>query len=134
MAQLLQANRGHFFGACAQVELSPPQVMAIRSLKPEEPMPMSALAGLLHCDNSNVTGIVDRLEDRGLVVREPGVQDRRVKYLRVTDEGLAVRERLDELLGDPPEPLLTLSAAEQRQLAALLRKATGEPSPAARVP
>jgi DNA-binding MarR family transcriptional regulator len=126
MNRLFQANRGHFVAACSAVGLSPPQVMALRSLRPGDPMPMSALAGLMHCDNSNVTGIVDRLEDRGLVAREPGTQDRRVKYLRVTEQGEAVRGQLDALLGDPPEPLLTLSAAEQRQLTALLRKALGE--------
>ena len=40
---------------------------------------MSALAGLLMCDNSNVTGIVDRLEALGLVERRPAEHDRRVK-------------------------------------------------------
>ena len=124
MTRLFQANRGHFVAACSAVELSPPQVMALRSLRPGDPMPMSELAGLMHCDNSNVTGIVDRLEDRGLVVRQAGTQDRRVKYLLLTETGTATRARLEELLGHAPEPLLTLSAPEQRQLAALLRKAT----------
>lgn len=125
MSALLQANRGRFFAACTEVELSPPQVMALRSLRPGDPMPMSDLAGLMHCDASNVTGIVDRLEDRGLVARRPGTQDRRVKYLLLTDAGLTVRGRLEERLGQAPEPLLSLSPADQRQLAALLRKAVG---------
>ena len=43
--------------------------MALSTLKPGEPMPMSALADALHCDNSNVTGIVDRLEAAGLAER-----------------------------------------------------------------
>ena len=34
-------------------------------------MPMSELAEAMRCDNSNVTGIADRLEDRGLVERRP---------------------------------------------------------------
>ena len=44
---------------------------ALRQLDPDEPKPMSELAAALRCDNSNVTGIVDRLEDRGLVERRP---------------------------------------------------------------
>ena len=40
---------------------------------------MSALAHALHCDNSNVTGIVDRLEAAGLVERRAAEHDRRVK-------------------------------------------------------
>ncbi len=124
MERLFQSGRGRFFAACAEVDLSPPQVMAMRSLTAERPIPMSELAGLMHCDNSNITGIVDRLEDRGLVARQPGQQDRRVKYLQVTPEGVGVQARLQDLLGEPPEGLLALSAAEQRQLLALMRKAT----------
>ena len=32
---------------------------------------MSEIAAVLHCDNSNVTGIVDGLEEKGLAMREP---------------------------------------------------------------
>ena len=35
----------------------------------EEPMPMGELARRLDCDTSNITGIVDRLETRGLITR-----------------------------------------------------------------
>lgn len=124
MSRLLQENRGAFFAACAEANLSPPQVMALQLLEPETPTPMSDLAGLMHCDNSNVTGIVDRLEARGLVTRRPATHDRRIKHLLVTDEGAAVRARLVAQLSEPPEPLLRLSTAEQRQLRDLLRKAT----------
>lgn len=126
MGRLFQSSRGSFFAACGEAKLSPPQVMALRLLQPGAPMPMSELAGLMHCDNSNITGIVDRLEARGLVSRRPATHDRRVKHLVVTDAGLAVRGRLDELMAEAPEPLLSLTAAEQRQLLALLRKAVGE--------
>jgi MarR family transcriptional regulator, organic hydroperoxide resistance regulator len=48
----------------SEMGLSPQQAMAISNLQPGEPMPMSALADAMHCDNSNITGIVDRLEPR----------------------------------------------------------------------
>ena len=48
---------------------------------------MSSLAGKLFCDDSNVTGIVDRLEARGLIERRPAEHDRRVKLLGLTPEG-----------------------------------------------
>ena len=63
------------------------QAMALTSLEPGEPIPMSALAGLLMCDNSNVTGIVDRLEALGLVERQPAERDRRVKAVALTEQG-----------------------------------------------
>ncbi|WP_354699478.1 MarR family transcriptional regulator [Paraconexibacter sp. AEG42_29] len=126
MGRLFQANRGALFQACSEVSLSPPQVMALRLLDPERPMPMSELAGLMHCDNSNITGIVDRLESRGLVERRPATHDRRVKHLLVTADGAATRGRVEALLAHPPEALLTLSVAEQRQLLALISKAVAE--------
>ena len=68
-----------------QIGLAPMQSMALTQLDPGEPMPMSALASLLMCDNSNVTGIVDRLEALGLVERSPAKHDRRVKAVALTE-------------------------------------------------
>src|SRR5258706_11341652 len=77
-------GKRRFHAVATEFELSPPQVMALRALDPSQPLPMSSLAGALHCDNSNVTGIVDRLEDRGLVQRHRGEHDPRGKMLVVT--------------------------------------------------
>ena len=84
---------------------------------------MSELAERLHCDNSNVTGIVDRLEDRGLVERRPAEHDRRVKMLAITPAGADIRARLAERLEVPPEPLARLSADDQRALRDIMRRA-----------
>jgi MarR family transcriptional regulator, organic hydroperoxide resistance regulator len=115
--------RPRYLGLAADLELSPPQLQAVQRLDPEEPLPMNRLAGLLHCDNSNVTGIVDRLEARGLVERRVAPHDRRVKQLVLTDEGQAVRRRIAEAMETPPEPLQRLTPAEARELRDLLRKA-----------
>jgi len=116
-------GKGRMAAIASDVGLSPPQVMALRALDPEHPSPMSDLAGALRCDNSNVTGIVDRLEDRGLVERRPGSHDRRVKMLVVTQEGARVRDRLNELFEAAPEPLAGLSAEDQRTLRDIMRRA-----------
>ncbi len=126
MGRLWHANKGRFFAAINEFDLSPPQALALRHLEPGSPLPMSALADLLHCDNSNITGIVDRLEDRGLVERRPAAHDRRVKHLLVTDRGAQVRERLAERMDSAPEEMDRLTKAEQRQLLALLRKVAGD--------
>jgi DNA-binding MarR family transcriptional regulator len=126
MGRLWHANKGRFFAAINEFDLSPPQALALRHLEPGSPLPMSALADLLHCDNSNITGIVDRLEDRGLVERRPAAHDRRVKHLLVTERGAEVRERLMERMDRAPDELDRLTKAEQRQLLALLRKVAGD--------
>src|SRR4051794_23092869 len=126
LSKLTYQRKGHFLGVASEFELSPPQMFALRHLEPGEPLPMSKLAGLLHCDNSNVTGIVDRLEDRGLVERRPADHDRRVKHLYVTPKGIELRDAMVARLEEPPKELDRLSASEQRLLRDLLRKACEE--------
>jgi DNA-binding MarR family transcriptional regulator len=123
MHELFHASRRRFLAVASEFELSPPQVRALAMLDPERPVPMSELAGALHCDNSNVTGIVDRLEDRGLVERRSATHDRRVKMLAVTVRGAELRERLAERLEQAPEPLARLSAEDQQALRDIMRRA-----------
>ena len=84
---------------------------------------MGELAEVMHCDNSNVTGIVDRLEQRGLLERRPAEHDRRVKLLVLTAEGARVREELERRMGEPPPGIAALPRAEQRALRNILRRA-----------
>src|SRR3954465_8329195 len=105
MHELFHASRRRFLAVASEFELSPPQVRALGVLDPERPVPMSELADALHCDNSNATGIVDPLEDRGLVERRSAAHDRRVKMLAVTQRGAEVREQLAERLEQAPGPL-----------------------------
>ena len=123
MNELFHASRRRFLAVASEFELSPPQVRALRVLDPDRPVPMSELAEALHCDNSNVTGIVDRLEDRGLVERRSASHDRRVKMLAVTERGAEVRERLAERLEQAPEPLAALPPEDQRALRDIMRRA-----------
>jgi MarR family transcriptional regulator, organic hydroperoxide resistance regulator len=114
--------RTHFQRVIAELNLSPPQAYALRQLAPERPLPMRDLADSLACDASNVTGIIDRLERRGLVARQVSPADRRVKTLVVTAEGVAVREQLLTRLHQVPAAITELSAGERGLLADLLRR------------
>lgn len=126
LSRIMMSHKGHMLETAAAFELSPPQMWALRHLQPGEPLPMNALAGLLHCDNSNVTGIVDRLESRGLVERRAAAHDRRVKHLVVTEAGARLREAVGARMNQPPAGFANLTPDEQRRLAALLRKITGD--------
>ncbi|MFG2947389.1 MarR family winged helix-turn-helix transcriptional regulator [Streptomyces adustus] len=92
------------------------------SLLSLEPLPMRKLAQQLKCEPSNVTGIVDRLESRGLVERRPDAADRRVKLAAATDEGVQVARSLRESLHFAREPLAGLSEEERVVLRGLLRR------------
>jgi DNA-binding MarR family transcriptional regulator len=104
----------------APLELTQPQALLIRHLR--QALPMRTAAGRLHCDASNLTGIVDRLEKRGLVERRTVAIDRRVKELVLTETGRHLQERLDELATEAPG-LSNLTPDDQEALIRLLRRA-----------
>jgi len=124
LRMLFGQQRRRFLIAALELELHPAQAGALLNL--DHALRMHELATVLACDNSNVTGIVDRLEARGLVAREASLNDRRVKLVALTPDGRRVRERLLDRVGHPPGGLHRLSAAEQRQLRDLLRRALGD--------
>ncbi len=122
---LLLTERARMPAIAAEFDLSPTQVHVLHVLEPGTSVPMGRLACALGCDASNITGVVDRLEARGLVERRPAVRDRRVKVLVVTDSGLDLRTRLLARLAAPPEPIARLSPDDQAALSAILRRALG---------
>jgi DNA-binding MarR family transcriptional regulator len=110
-----------FLEIARKLGLTPPGLGAVRLL--DRPRTMGEIADFLHCDPSNVTGIVDGLEERGLAERRPADHDRRVKLIALTAEGRRMRTRLVREIERPPEWLEELSAADQRALRDLLRRA-----------
>src|SRR5260370_37832806 len=88
--------RQHATELAADSDLSFLQLRALWRL--EQPLPTGTLAEQLGLDRSNVTSVVDGLEGRGLVTRQPHHEDRRVKLLVLTDAGRLTRAALDERL------------------------------------
>src|SRR5881409_584232 len=125
--RLFVTQRGRVPQVAAEFEMSPMQAHVLRLLEPGEPLPMRTLARKLGCDASNITGIVDRLEERGLVRRAAAPGDRRVRMLVVTDNGLKVRRLMLARLAEAPEPIARLSREDQRALCEILSRAM-EPS------
>jgi DNA-binding MarR family transcriptional regulator len=95
---------------------------ALFRLTPGLPVSMRQLAGALRCDNSYVTTVVDALEERGLAHRQPHPSDRRIKVIVLSEEGVEVRRRLEEIRSIPPAAFDVLNAEEAADLAALLAK------------
>jgi MarR family transcriptional regulator, organic hydroperoxide resistance regulator len=121
--RLFVSQRGRVPAIAAQYDLSPMQAHVLRLLEPGAPLPMRRLARKLGCDASNVTGIVDRLEERGLLVRAVSAVDRRVKMLVLTEAGIRLRQRILADLAEAPEPIARLSADDQRALREILSRA-----------
>jgi MarR family transcriptional regulator, organic hydroperoxide resistance regulator len=118
---LLRSFRGRVGAVHAEFEVTPVQGHVLQLLE-GGPRPMSGLAEGLGCDASNVTGLVDRLEARGLVERRNAEHDRRVKLLALTVEGDRMRKALMDRLMEPPEAMLELPLADQKALRDALRR------------
>src|SRR6266567_9275610 len=106
----------HFAAAVAELDLAPMQAKALHELNVEPPISMRELADRLKSDPSNVTGLIDRLEARGLVERRPDPSDRRVKGLALTAAGAGMRERLFARLYSAPPSVTDLPEADQHCL------------------
>jgi len=120
---LVDRLRVGFETTAAGFDLSVAQAKALRHLAQVGPVPMRELACRLRCDASNVTGIVDRLERRGLVERRASPSDRRIKSLVTTSEGDEVARALWIEVRAGALALLDLSDDERATLVALLRRA-----------
>ncbi|MFD7630526.1 MarR family winged helix-turn-helix transcriptional regulator [Streptomyces sp. NPDC059851] len=120
LAAIGTAQWRDFAAAAAHYGLTSTQAKVLAQL--DGPLPMRGLATLLVCDASNVTGIVDRLEARDLVRREPDPADRRVKNVVATEAGLDVIRRVREEMQATHGALDTLGEDERATLYALLER------------
>lgn len=97
---IASAMRHYQDTAIAELGVTPAAARALHELDPDRPLPARDLADQLGCDRSNVTALVDKLEQVGLVERRVDPADRRQKTLVVTDAGRRVRDRVREVMSD----------------------------------
>lgn len=87
-----------------------------------EPVRMGEIAQALHCLPSNVTPLVDQLEKKGLIRREPCPDDRRAKRLVLSDEGQRARLELIEAASKIFSEVTGLNDDEIKQLISLFNR------------
>jgi len=118
--ELIGSIIGHAEQIAQRMCIPSPFVKALHML--ERPMAMKELGKRMHCDPSFVTLVADMLEKRGLARREAHTADRRVKNLVLTDDGLALKHRVEaEIVARMPWNR-ALDDSERAQLLALIRK------------
>ncbi len=83
--------------ALAQADLTAAQYMILANLRERDGRPLSELADVMRCSKSTITGVVDTMERKGLVAREPNPEDRRSHLVRLTPKGKALRRATPEL-------------------------------------
>ena len=97
-----------------------PFVKALHIL--DSPLAMKELGKRMHCDASFVTLVADMLEKRGLARREPHQADRRVKNLVLTEDGIALKQKIEAEITARMPWNQALTCEERSQLLALIRK------------
>jgi DNA-binding MarR family transcriptional regulator len=106
-----------------QVELTGPQLTVLKMLEGVGDLSLSELSERIRAQNSTVTGIIDRMELGGLVVRARSTEDRRVVKIKLTDRGAKIARAIAV---EPMEifrgALESLTAAETRDLLKILNK------------
>jgi DNA-binding MarR family transcriptional regulator len=118
ISNVWMGRKSEFQNIAASFGLNPGAMHALLTLDPDVPQSMSALAGTFRCDASNVTWLVDRLEEHGLAERRPHPTDRRIRTVALTKKGAKVRAQIEAKIYDaPPE----LRALPDRDLDALCR-------------
>jgi len=112
-----------------QHKLTIMQMYTLCLLEADTSIPMSSLTSMLHCDASNVTGIVERLFSQKYIKREENPHDRRSKMIALTPKGARLCEKIAQSLAlYQPANLQTLSEKQKQQLLELLTKTLTTPT------
>lgn len=106
--------------------LTRPQLFVLYWIRKHGELAMGQVAQVLHCDASNVTGIVDRLVTQNMIDRRESPQDRRTKALHLTAHGQKI---IDAMVAALPSKMgyTTLSADEQAALHRITQKLCSQP-------
>ena len=119
----------------AGFDLTPVQYAALTTIAVRPGIDQATLAGLIAYDRTTITGVVDRLAQKGLVVRRANSRDRRVRELMTTEEGRRTLEKIEPAVQAAQRSMLRgLDADEADLLIRLLQKAVAAGNELSRAP
>jgi DNA-binding MarR family transcriptional regulator len=95
--QLARAHRARAAALLREMDLHPGQELLLMQLLDRDGQTQSELLESVGLDHSTVSKSVSRMQDAGLLVREPAAHDRRVMVVHLTDKGRAMREPIAAL-------------------------------------
>jgi DNA-binding MarR family transcriptional regulator len=119
--QLARAHRGCAAALLREMDLHPGQELLLMQLFDRDGQTQSELLDSVGLDHSTVSKSLRRMQDAGLLVREPAAHDRRVMVVHLTDKGRAMRERIAALWQTLEEA--SARNLSERQMKSFLRTA-----------
>ena len=121
--KFMQISKHRVFEMGARHGLTGMQTMLVLLL--DSPRPMNAFSKLFNCDASNITGLVDGLEEKNLAMRAEDPNDRRIKTVQLTAHGKKLRTHLFKHIDTQENPMFSkLEPEELETFIELLRKLT----------
>jgi DNA-binding MarR family transcriptional regulator len=119
----------------AGFDLTPVQYAALATIKSNPGLDQVTLAGLIAYDRTTITGVIDRLVQKGLAERRASSRDRRARELEITDEGKRTLRKITPAVDAAQRVMLRgLSAKEGEELLRLLHKAIAAGNELSRAP
>ena len=95
--QLARAHRAYAAALLREMDLHPGQELLLMQLFDRDGQTQSELLESVGLDHSTVSKSLSRMQDAGLLLREPAAHDRRVMVVHLTDKGRAMREPIAAL-------------------------------------
>jgi DNA-binding MarR family transcriptional regulator len=121
MIKLGRITMHRFTQALEPFGVRPRHVAALIELRDRGELTQQALCGQLHLDPTNLVTILNELEERGYATRRRDPDDRRRHLVEVSKTGLAVIDKVSEVMDGVEEELLEgLDPAERRELGGIL--------------
>lgn len=116
-------------------DLTPVQYAALSKVRANPGIDQITLAGLIAYDRTTITGVVDRLVNKGFLSREVSENDRRARVLHITGEGLAALQTIQPAVLQAQQVMVSgLNEKETAELLRLLKKATSALNEKSRAP
>lgn len=133
--RLQQIAVGLFMEETAAFDLTPVQFAALATIARQPEMDQRTLARTIGFDTSTIGGVIDRLERRALVQRNPSAEDRRVRRLTVTPDGAALLARALPAMQKAQKRILApLPASERAEFLRMLTALVTANNAASRAP
>jgi DNA-binding MarR family transcriptional regulator len=122
LGPLMAGERAAFASRCHERSLSMAHIFLMSKIDAHGALPMTRVAEFLGSGLPTATGLVSRMEERGLVRRDHDTRDRRVVLVSLTDAGSAeVRELNEARKRRMHAAIAQLSASEQARLLESIR-------------
>ncbi|WP_022723142.1 MarR family winged helix-turn-helix transcriptional regulator [Rhodopseudomonas sp. B29] len=119
----------------AGFDLTPVQYAALAAVADQPGIDQATLAGLIAYDRTTITGVVDRLTQKGLIERRANAADRRVRELHITSDGSRTLRAVTPAVEQAQQVMVQgLSAKEAGELVRLLKKAVASGNELSRAP